>query len=102
VPEVALEVDTFWATLGGADTPALLRGLGERVRFIHVKDGAITDDTEQQLPAGRGDVDVPAILAAAPQALRVIEFDAYAGDVFEGIAESFAWLTANDTAGLPR
>ena len=38
------------------------------------------------------------ILAAAPQALRVIEFDAYAGDVFEGIAESFSWLTANDGA----
>ena len=98
VPEVVLEVDTFWATVGGADTPALLRALGERVRFIHVKDGPISENTETQLPAGQGAVDVPAILAAAPQALRVIEFDAYAGDVFEGIAESFAWLTANDGA----
>jgi hypothetical protein len=35
------------------------------------------------------------VLAAAPQAVRVIEFDDYAGDVFEGLAESIAFLTAN-------
>jgi len=28
--------------------------------------------------------------------LRVVEFDGYAGDVFEGIAASFAWLLEND------
>ena len=40
--------------------------------------------------------DVAGILAAAPQALRVVEFDAYAGDVFDGIAQSLAWLKEND------
>ncbi|WP_380170516.1 sugar phosphate isomerase/epimerase family protein [Kineococcus sp. DHX-1] len=95
-PGVVLEVDTFWATVGGADTPALLRSLGDRVKFLHVKDGARSTDTSLQQPAGRGEIDVPAILAAAPDALRVIEFDAYSGDVFEGIAASLAWLTEND------
>ncbi|WP_432560846.1 sugar phosphate isomerase/epimerase family protein [Kineococcus sp. SYSU DK003] len=95
-PEVVLEIDTFWATVGGADTPALLEALGERVQFIHVKDGAKSTDTSTQQPAGQGEIDVPAILAAAPQALRVVEFDAYAGDVFEGIAASLAWLKEND------
>ncbi|WIB67605.1 sugar phosphate isomerase/epimerase [Curtobacterium sp. MCBD17_035] len=116
-PEVVLEVDTFWATVGGADAPAVLRGLGDRVVAIHVKDGKVTGDIatalpssesalvvpdalkaafENQTPAGQGDVDVAAILAAAPQALRVVEFDAYKGDVFEGIAESLAWLGEND------
>ncbi|PZE23118.1 MULTISPECIES: sugar phosphate isomerase/epimerase [unclassified Curtobacterium] len=116
-PEVVLEVDTFWATVGGADAPAVLRGLGDRVVAIHVKDGKVTGDIatalpssesalvvpdalkaafENQTPAGQGDVDVAAILAAAPQALRVVEFDAYKGDVFEGIAESLAWLREND------
>jgi sugar phosphate isomerase/epimerase len=95
-PSVVLEVDTFWATVGGADTPELLRTLGDRVRFIHVKDGPINEEKEQQLPAGQGAVDVPAILAAAPLALRVIEFDDYSGDVFDGIAASYAWLTEND------
>jgi sugar phosphate isomerase/epimerase len=116
-PAVKLEVDTFWATVGGADVPALLRSLGDRVAAIHVKDGKIDDAIrdvlpssesalivpdalkaafENQTPAGQGDLDVAAILAAAPQALRVVEFDAYRGDVFNGIAESFAWLAAND------
>ncbi len=116
-PEVVLEVDTFWATVGGADVPAVLRSLGDRVVAIHVKDGQVTGDIatalpsaqsaldvpdalraafENQTPAGQGDVDVPAILAAAPRALRVVEFDSYRGDVFEGIAQSLAWLTEND------
>lgn len=98
-PEVVLELDTFWSTVGGADTPALLASLGDRVRFIHVKDGAVSDDTSLQQPAGSGDIGVAAILAAAPDATRVVEFDAYAGDVFEGIAQSFAWLDANDAQG---
>ncbi|MFZ7087868.1 sugar phosphate isomerase/epimerase family protein [Curtobacterium sp. RRHDQ10] len=119
-PDVVLELDTFWATVGGADTPAVLRSLGDRVVAIHVKDGKVTGDIatalpssesalvvpdalkaafENQTPAGQGDVDVASILAAAPHALRVVEFDAYKGDVFEGIAESLAWLRDNDAAG---
>jgi sugar phosphate isomerase/epimerase len=116
-PETVLELDTFWATVGGADVPAVLRELGDRVVAIHVKDGRVDGDIltalpssesalivpdalrrafENQTPAGEGDVDVRGILAAAPQALRVVEFDAYAGDVFDGIARSLAWLREND------
>ncbi|MCP2264097.1 sugar phosphate isomerase/epimerase family protein [Promicromonospora thailandica] len=95
-PEVVLEVDTYWAAVGGADTPALLAALGDRVRLIHVKDGTLDGDVERQQPLGAGEVDVPAILTAAPAATRVIEFDAYRGDVFEGIAGSLAWLTEHD------
>ena len=119
-PEVVLEIDTFWSTVGGADTPALLRSLGERVQFLHIKDGRVAGDIatslpssesalevpaelakafRDQVPAGSGDVDIPAILAAAPQALRVVEFDGYSGDIFEGVAASFAWLAQNDTVG---
>jgi hypothetical protein len=56
----------------------------------------LTAAFKDQLPAGSGDVGVAAILAAAPHALRVVEFDGYAGDVFQGIAASFAWLAEND------
>lgn len=95
-PEVVLEVDTYWAAVGGADVPALLAALGDRVRLIHVKDGTLDGDVDRQQPAGSGEVDVPAILAAAPGATRVIEFDAYGGDVFEGISQSLAWLSEHD------
>ena len=33
------------------------------------------------------------ILAAAPNALWVLEFDGYAGDIFEGLAASFAYVS---------
>jgi sugar phosphate isomerase/epimerase len=92
-PAVALEVDTYWATAGGEDAPALLRRLGDRVRAIHVKDGALATDATGQVPAGQGRVPVADVLAAAPDALRVIEFDAYDGDLFEAIAASHAFLT---------
>ncbi|MET0132079.1 MAG: sugar phosphate isomerase/epimerase [Kibdelosporangium sp.] len=92
-PEVILEVDTYWATAGGADAPALLRRLGDRVHAIHVKDGGLAVDASGQVPAGQGQVPVADVLAAAPDALRVVEFDAYDGDIFDGIAASYAYLT---------
>jgi sugar phosphate isomerase/epimerase len=94
-PEVALEVDTYWAAVGGADVPALLERLGDRVRAIHVKDGTLDGDVERQQPLGQGEVDLPAILRASGDALRVIEFDTYP-DVYAGIAASLAWLKEND------
>jgi sugar phosphate isomerase/epimerase len=93
--EVILEVDTYWAEVGGVSPVDLLRRLGERVRFIHVKDGALTHDDQGQVAVGSGKVDILGILAAAPQAQRVVELDEFNGDVFEALADSFAYLTAN-------
>jgi sugar phosphate isomerase/epimerase len=95
-PRVVLEVDTYWATAGGEDAPALLRRLGDRVHAIHVKDGGLNTDGSGQVPAGQGRVPVADVLAAAPNALRVVEFDAYDGDVFDGIAASRAFLVDAD------
>lgn len=91
-PAVQLEVDTYWAEVGGLPAADLLRRLGDRVTFIHVKDGPLTDVDVDQLPAGDGGMDIPAVLAASPRALRVIEFDDYRGDPFDGIAASLAYL----------
>ena len=91
-PAVALEVDTYWVTAGGEDAPALLGRLGERVIALHVKDGDLATDGSGQVPAGQGRVPVREVLAAAPAALRVIEFDRYDGDVFDGLAASRAFL----------
>lgn len=92
-PELVVEVDTYWATAGGADAPALLRRLGRRVHALHIKDGDLATDASGQVPAGQGRVPVADVLAAAPDALRVVEFDAYDGDIFDGIAASHAYLT---------
>lgn len=92
-PEVFLEVDTYWAAVGGADVPQLLRTLGDRVLALHVKDGPGVKD-EPHTAVGKGTIDVPSILAAAPDAVRIVELDSCAGDIFEAVAESHAYLTA--------
>ena len=74
-PEVVLEVDTYWAYAGGADVPALLARLGDRVVALHVKDGDGTLNTKAQTAVGSGSLPVLDILAAAPHALRVVELD---------------------------
>ena len=98
-PAVILEVDTYWAEIGGEAAPALLRRLGERVRFIHVKDGPREKDIQTQTAVGSGALPIAEILAAAPQALRVVELDEFAGgDIFDALSESHLFLVG--PAGL--
>ncbi|HET6242052.1 MAG TPA: sugar phosphate isomerase/epimerase [Arthrobacter sp.] len=92
-PELVLEVDTYWVAVGGQDPVELLERLGDRVKFIHIKDGPLNTDTKAQLPAGQGKIAVWDVIAAATSLeVGVVEFDDYSGDIFEGIAESLAYL----------
>lgn len=94
-PELVLEVDTYWAAVGGQDPAQLLQRLGDRVKFIHIKDGPLTTDTKAQQPAGQGRVPVLEVIAAAASLeVGVVEFDDYSGDIFDGIAQSLAYLQA--------
>lgn len=101
---VVLELDVFWAAAAGEDVPALLGRLGERVRALHVKDGAVPFDpfatadgydpaALDQRVAGQGELGLAEILAAAAWAeLDVIEFDHIDGDVYEAIAASIDFV----------
>ncbi|HEU4667940.1 MAG TPA: sugar phosphate isomerase/epimerase [Arthrobacter sp.] len=94
-PELVLEVDTYWVAVGGQDPVDILTKLGDRVKLIHVKDGPLTTDTKAQQPAGQGRVPVLEVIAAATSLeVGVVEFDDYAGDIFQGIAESLAFLNS--------
>ncbi|TQM45240.1 sugar phosphate isomerase/epimerase family protein [Pseudonocardia cypriaca] len=95
---VVLEVDTYWAAVGGQDPVALLERLGDRVTAVHVKDGPATPDPIDQVPVGQGTLPVRDILDAAPQALRVVELDDTRGDRFQAVADSVAWLRAEGLA----
>ena len=111
---VILEVDAYWVHAGGLHGPDLLTRLGNRVQFLHIKDGKNVrgsentfnergelvkseTDTRLQVPAGRGEVPLAAVIATAPHALPIVEFDEYAGDIFEGIKESLEYVK-----GLPQ
>jgi sugar phosphate isomerase/epimerase len=90
---IVLEVDTYWAAVGGQDVPALLGRLGDRVRFLHLKDGPL-EPREPQVALGRGVLPIGAILAAAPQIeLAIVELDSFDGDMFDALADSVAFLT---------
>jgi len=91
--DVVLELDTYWCEVGGEDAPAFLRRLGDRVQLLHVKDGPKNKNDTEQTAVGSGSMPVQEILAAAPNALRVVELDDHDGDVFEALAGSFAYLS---------
>lgn len=91
-PRVVLEIDTYWAAIAGAQVPELLGRLGDRVVALHVKDGPLVKG-EPHTAVGAGVMPVPQILAARPDAWRVVELDSCAGDVFEALAASHAYLT---------
>ena len=93
-PEVVLEVDTYWAYAGGADVPALITRLGDRVVALHLKDGDGTLDTTKQVPLGTGVLPVWDIIAAAPDALRVVELDDSETDLLEAVRVGREFLLA--------
>ena len=100
-PAIVLELDTYWAMMAGQDVPALLGRLGERVIALHLKDGPRTGGPADQVPLGQGDLPVRDIVGAATNLeYPVLEFDHYAGDIFDGISAGYAYAT--DTLGAVR
>ena len=95
---IVLEIDAYWAAVAGIDPLALIKKYGPRVHFLHVKDGPITPEKADQLPVGSGTMPTLEILRAAPQALRVVEFDAYQGDIFAGLQRCHDYLTKESNA----
>ena len=90
--DVFLELDVYWAAVGGVDVPDLLRRLGSRVTHLHVKDGPANRD-DPMTAVGGGILPIPAILAAAsPQARRVVELDHCATDMLTALADSYGYL----------
>jgi sugar phosphate isomerase/epimerase len=94
-PAVILELDTYWAAAGGQDVVALLGRLGDRVRLLHIKDGPIESDPASQLAVGHGNMPVWEIIAAATSLeLAVVELDAFAGEMFDAVIDSYTYLTS--------
>ena len=96
---VLLEVDTYWAAVGGQDVAALLRRLGDRVRYLHVKDGPVVDRDDFMTAVGAGRMPVAEILAASPSAhWHVVELDRCATDMMTAVQDSLTWLVGRGLA----
>lgn len=97
-PGVCVELDIYWAKVGGADPAVLARTLGTRARLLHVKDGPADGPSSPMVPVGQGTLDVPAIVSAAHSEWSVVELDRYDGDVFEGVEQSCRYLVERGLA----
>jgi sugar phosphate isomerase/epimerase len=98
-PDVISELDVYWSTYGGADTPAVVTANKARIPLLHMKDGCLCVN-HPHTAVGKGRVDFPAIVAAAdPSVLKwcIVELDSCATDMLEAVADSYAYLTG---AGL--
>ncbi len=94
-PAVQLEVDTYWARVGGVDPAALLRRLGPRASLLHIKDGPGTIQ-DPMVAVGDGVMDFPAVLAAADGHADwlIVELDRCATDMLTAVDRSRRYLSS--------
>jgi len=95
-PDVLVELDMYWTQLGGADPARVVGELGDRVRFLHVKDGPADTPSAPMVPVGAGSLDIPAILLANPAvAWHIVELDRSEMGTMRALRESYRYLVGS-------
>jgi sugar phosphate isomerase/epimerase len=88
-----LELDTYWVQFGGADPVAWCKKAAGRLPVLHCKDyGFGTDNKPHFSEIGYGNLDFPAIIAAAEASgceWFVVEQDTCPGDPFVSLEKSY-------------
>lgn len=91
-PGVLFEIDTYWTSVGGSDPAAVVKSLGKRAPFLHIKDGPL-ERNQPQTALGDGKMDIPAVLEAAqPAAWQIVELDDCATDMMTAVERSYQYL----------
>lgn len=100
--EIFFEIDTYWAKTAGQNPAKILKDFGKRAPLLHIKDGPAIkgEKSYEQVPIGKGVMDFPAISKAGGKNIEwmIIEFDEYAGNIFDAVQESYSYLTKNKFA----
>ena len=99
---VDIQIDIFWAVVGGADPAKVITSLGSRVVSLHLKDGvdlppsASGDAPFVNVPVGTGVIDPAPAVAAAEAAGSVgwliVEFDHVDGSPVDATRASLQYL----------
>ena len=108
-PNVKFQLDTFWAGNFGVEDPAeMVRHFASRTVSLHLKDGTFESDrskwrmvngkVDRDLklrPLGTGVMDIPAVVAAAPENVDtlIVELDYCVIEMREALKQSYAYLT---------
>jgi sugar phosphate isomerase/epimerase len=99
-PAIFVELDTYWARVGGSDPAKVVEDLGARVRLLHLKDGPADGPKSPMTAVGDGVLDFPAIVASSHTVRwHIVELDACATDMFDAIEKSYRYLVGR---GLSR
>ncbi|MBA3709440.1 MAG: sugar phosphate isomerase/epimerase [Planctomycetes bacterium] len=97
-PGAAFEIDTYWASNFGAESPAaMVARYRDRTPLLHIKDGNFVRDAPM-VAAGSGKQDFPTVVAAADASLLkwlIVELDACATDMMQAVADSHAYLVGS-------
>ncbi|HEX4789819.1 MAG TPA: TIM barrel protein [Actinospica sp.] len=92
-PAVALELDVYWAGVGGADVFELLPRLGDRVRYLHdVHDREPGNDRPVLGVDATGRMDEVLALAAGALELPIVEVVAHHSDVYPLVERNAAYF----------
>lgn len=98
-PAVVLEVDTYWASVGGADVFELIPRLSDRVRFLHVRNQPDRDVERPVLGVPVRGRQAEILTLAAPRLrLPVVEVVVHEGDVFPLLEQNARFFAAELTA----
>jgi sugar phosphate isomerase/epimerase len=100
-PDVKFEIDTYWCSNFGAnDAAKQVAKFKARTPLLHIKDGTFVKDVPH-VAVGKGKMAFPKVVAAAdPKVLRwlIVELDNCATDMFQAVADSYAYLTSSGLA----
>jgi sugar phosphate isomerase/epimerase len=98
-PDVFFEIDTYWVQTAGPDPAEVVKKLGQKAPFLHVKDGPCVKG-EPMVAVGDGVMDFPGIIKAGEGTTEwlVVELDACATDMMEAVAKSYDYLVGTGLA----
>ena len=92
-PGIFFEIDTYWVKTAGLDPVAVIKELGNRVPFLHIKDGPATRD-DPMVAVGEGVMDISGVVQAGAgnTAWLVVELDRCASDMLTAVEKSYQYL----------
>ena len=105
--DIFLEIDTYWVKTAQRDPAEIIKKFGDRVQFMHIKDGPApwnedlaAQPHEPMVALGKGVQDFDAITKACGDDPKwmVIELDECATDIFVAVKESVDYLVTNKMA----
>ncbi|WP_106381008.1 sugar phosphate isomerase/epimerase family protein [Abditibacterium utsteinense] len=93
---LTFEIDTYWVQYGGANPESFVKLAAGRLPLLHLKDYAIgADNTPDFAEIGSGNLEFPAIIAAAKQSgceWFIVEQDTTPADPFDSLQISFNYI----------